>query len=143
MGNTKEYQKTFYLKHPEKRREYFAKYKASHIQQIKDKDKRYYLNNKEMCQKKNVPLVRKWRKKLGDEVIKHYGGKCICCGEAIREFLSIDHINGGRGKKKEPNLSGWMFYYWLKRNNYPKGFQVMCYNCNLAKGFYGKCPHKK
>ena len=32
---------------------------------------------------------------------------------------------------------------WMIKNNFPKGFQVLCHNCNLAKGFYGKCPHEK
>lgn len=32
--------------------------------------------------------------------------------------------------------------WWLRRNNYPNGFQVLCHNCNMAKGFYGKCPHQ-
>jgi len=32
-------------------------------------------------------------------------------------------------------------YVWLKRNYFPTGFQLLCHNCNLAKGFYGKCPH--
>ena len=31
-------------------------------------------------------------------------------------------------------------YPWEK---YPPGYQVLCHNCNLAKGFYGSCPHQK
>jgi hypothetical protein len=34
-------------------------------------------------------------------------------------------------------------YLWLKRNNYPTGFRVLCHNCNLAIGFYGYCPHHR
>ena len=35
-------------------------------------------------------------------------------------------------------------YRWLKKHGFPKeGFQLLCYNCNCAKGFFGKCPHKK
>jgi hypothetical protein len=26
-------------------------------------------------------------------------------------------------------------------NEFPDGFQVLCHNCNLAKGYYGECPH--
>lgn len=32
---------------------------------------------------------------------------------------------------------------WLKTNGYPDGFQTLCHNCNMAKGFYGICPHKE
>jgi hypothetical protein len=24
-----------------------------------------------------------------------------------------------------------------------KGYRVLCHNCNLARGFYGYCPHEK
>lgn len=81
------------------------------------------------------------RAKIRKEVIEHYGGKCKCCGETVYEFLGIDHING-RGTKHRKSIS-YHIYSWLRRNNYPKGYQVLCHNRNLAKGFYGDCPHKK
>lgn len=77
------------------------------------------------------------------EIMKHYCRgipKCQCCGEEIFEFLSIDHINGG-GSNHRKKLKGSTIYYWLKKNNYPKGYQVLCINCNFAKGHFGSCPH--
>ena len=77
------------------------------------------------------------------EVLIHYGGnppKCKCCGESTVEFLCIDHINGGGSKKRKALGNGHM-YTWI-RNNYPEDLQVLCHNCNMAKGFYGTCPHK-
>lgn len=77
------------------------------------------------------------------KALQAYGGtppKCACCGEKEIKFLSIDHINGG-GNYERKKLSRWV-NQWLKTNNYPKGYQVLCFNCNLAKGFYKKCPHK-
>lgn len=72
------------------------------------------------------------------EVIAHYGGKCECCGEMEMVFLTIDHINGGgRQHRKE---TGSFLYQWLRRNGYPEGFQVLCFNCNFAKA-NGGCPH--
>ena len=80
-------------------------------------------------------------RELKEEVIGNYGGKCSCCGETQTEFLSIEHINGG-GKKHRNSLKQG-FYYWLKSQRYPKdNFELLCYNCNMAKGFYGYCPHK-
>lgn len=32
---------------------------------------------------------------------------------------------------------------WCRRNGYPKGFRVLCHNCNMAIGFYGYCPHSR
>lgn len=87
---------------------------------------------------------KEWREKLRIEVLTHYGGsppKCICCGETESKFLSIDHVNGGGNKHRKQ--IGSHIYNWIKNNDFPKGFQVLCYNCNLAKGFYGICPHKE
>jgi hypothetical protein len=72
-----------------------------------------------------------------------YGNKCACCGEVTTEFLGIDHIDGGGVQhRKELALQGTHLYLWLKKEGYPEGFQVLCHNCNLAKGFYGVCPHQ-
>lgn len=75
-----------------------------------------------------------------------YGGlKCACCGETRIEFLSIDHIAGGGNKHRREitGTCGTRFYGWLKKNNYPEGYQVLCMNCNFAKGHFGSCPHIK
>ncbi len=40
------------------------------------------------------------------------------------------------------NPGGSVLYSWLKKQGYPPGFQVLCHNCNLAKGYYGACPHQ-
>ncbi len=83
------------------------------------------------------------RRLLRAECIERYGNRCACCGETRKEFLAIDHINGGgKRHRKALNLGGSDFYRWLKRNHFPKGFRVLCHNCNLALGFYGYCPHQ-
>ena len=38
-------------------------------------------------------------------------------------------------------MSSLFIYDWLKKNNFPPGFQVLCGSCNFAKGKYGSCPH--
>ena len=80
------------------------------------------------------------RKELRINVLTYYGGKCVCCGETTIEFLSMDHIDGG-GTYHRRHIQR-RIWNWLKSNNYPGGFQVLCFNCNLAKGFHGYCPHK-
>ncbi len=77
-------------------------------------------------------------------MLVHYGGNpptCKCCGESQIEFLSIDHVNGGGNQHRKELGHGVHFDKWLIDNGYPEGFQVLCHNCNLAKGYYGYCPH--
>jgi hypothetical protein len=92
-------------------------------------------------------------------VMAHYGGKCMCpgCGEAAIEFLSIDHINGGGNKHRRELANnrllpgknvyqvrgGVNFYRWLERSGFPEGYRVLCFNCNMARGFHGYCPHER
>jgi hypothetical protein len=47
----------------------------------------------------------------------------------------MDHINGG-GTKHRKSISTDI-YQWIKNNNYPDGFQVLCHNHNMEKAFYG------
>lgn len=92
-----------------------------------------------------------WHKKryyeLKDEAFNRYGGYiCNCCGEDEHDFLTIDHIDGNGNKhRKEIKGSIRSFYGWLKKNNYPNGFQVLCMNCNWGryKNKDGICPHKR
>lgn len=88
--------------------------------------------------------IEKYRRNLKQDALNAYGGKCACCGESNYEFMAIDHINGGGNKHRKDNKtgSGLQFYRWLKKNKYPKGFRVLCHNCNVALGIFGYCPHK-
>lgn len=89
------------------------------------------------------------RLRLKLEVFRAYGGpRCRCCGEGVLAFLSIDHINEDGAKHREQlrkpgeARSGGNIYWWLKRNDFPPGFQVLCFNCNRGKHFNGGvCPH--
>lgn len=71
--------------------------------------------------------------------------RCACCGEETPEFLTLDHVenNGSEHRREIGMKSGWQFYLWIIRNNYPHGFQVLCMNCNCAKAWWGECPHQK
>ncbi len=95
---------------------------------------------------------KRWATKLRHEVLYYYSvgqPQCACCGETHLEFLALDHIDGGgnvhrdtlnQGKKYR--ASGQDIYRWIRRNKFPEGFQVLCHNCNMAKSFYGRCPHR-
>lgn len=86
---------------------------------------------------------REWIQALRKEVLDHYGGACVCCGETTLQFLALDHKNGGGTKhRQELGLRGSNMWAWVKREHFPAMFQVMCHNCNQAIGYYGSCPHK-
>lgn len=121
--------KEYYQEHKKEIIKRTSLYRKSHIEQARESTRKYHLKCKLEC-------------------LVHYSTnppKCACCGESEIRFLSIDHINGGGTKhRRQIGIGGGAtMYLWLKKNNYPKGFQVLCYNCNMAKGFYGICPHKE
>jgi len=125
--------------------------------------KKYYASNPKREQKRakdwmdahparakeiNHTTYRNRRAKIRTAVLNHYSGnnpRCACLGCSVTEeiFLVIDHINGGGTKhRKELKKSSISFWEWLIDNNYPKGYRVLCHNCNFAYGLYGKCPHQ-
>ena len=158
MPNSPEYWKQYYIKNKakiyaknklweksEKGKEYGKKYRKSEkFQQylIKTKVKRRLASRNWRKLHRTVINNRNRQERL--KILTLYGGnppKCNCCGENIIEFLGIDHVNGG-GRQHRKQLKISSIYTWLRKNNYPEGFQVLCHNCNMAKGFYGKCPHE-
>ena len=82
-------------------------------------------------------IHRNYTRKLRLQVLAHYSNgsmACLKCGETREPCLAIDHINGDGAKhRKEIGTGSAKFYGWLKRNGYPDGFQVLCYNCNICK----------
>jgi hypothetical protein len=88
---------------------------------------------------------KRFKRKL--EVIKAYGGKCVCCGENHPSFLTLDHINNGGAKHRKQVFSlskGGSFWWWAKKENYPSILQLLCFNCNCGRQVNkGICPHNK
>jgi hypothetical protein len=92
--------------------------------------------------------VVKWKKDIRQQALAQYGGSCACCGETVPDFLCIDHIdgNGSQHRKLVAESHGRgsvQMMAWLKRNGWPDGYRVLCWNCNW--GIYvnqGVCPHE-
>lgn len=83
------------------------------------------------------------RAKIRDAVIAGYGGKCQCCGESCKEFLSLDHKNSDGGTDRVVNGGSYGIYRKLIAEGFPKdNYQLLCMNCNWALGRFGKCPHQ-
>jgi len=123
-------------------KEQISQYQKSWYQKNRKRLLEHHQINKEKI--KEVRTLTLFNLKI--EVLTYYSDgflKCVCCGEKHIEFLSIDHIGGG-GRQQKLKLKRWgiNFYRWLRQNNFPKGYRVLCHNCNQAIGFYGYCPHQ-
>ncbi len=123
--------------------EYQAKWREQNRENLRKYARNYYYNN----HTKYVENRNKSFFKLKLDVLNAYSNnspRCTCCGESEIDFLQIDHINGGGNKsRKDKNRFGTSYYFYLRKNNYPTGYQILCANCNHAKGRLGVCPHKK
>lgn len=129
-----------------------ARCRACHRHDVHERSQREPI---ELRRTRNKEQVRRSRQKLKQEVFTYYcdglAPACRCCGQVGLIFLTIDHIdNTGNTHRRElaANIlgdklpAGNTFYVWLRRNNFPDGYQVLCWNCNAAKGFNGGiCPH--
>jgi hypothetical protein len=99
---------------------------------------------------KQILHMKEYRHRVKQECLEHYGGvppRCACCGEGIRPFLTMDHIDGnGTQHRRQLRLTGHTttFYLWLKSAGYPEGYRVLCYNCNSGRELNGGiCPHQQ
>lgn len=145
-----------YLKHREKRLAYAKAYREKYPERIKEANRKsksinrdYYLERRKELRKQKPKefflkenLKAKLRRiKNRRDVINHYGGKCSCCGENEFAFLTVEHVNGGGTKHRKIVGAAGMIGY-IKRNNYPSEFDILCYNCNCSKSITKICPHK-
>lgn len=91
----------------------------------KKRQKIYREQNKERINARKRQLVVE----LKIEILNQYGGLVCRCGENRIKAIGIDHIDGGG--KQHRVIIGSDLYRWLRRNNYPTGFRVLCSNCNI------------
>lgn len=77
---------------------------------------------------------------IKEEVLRHYGPACRCCGITEMVFLTLDHVDGVPVLPRDRTDGGIQLYRRVRREGYPTGFQTLCWNCNYAKS-NGGCPH--
>jgi len=74
-------------------------------------------------------------------IFDRLGNKCACCGESIKDFLTIDHVNN-TGNVERKNIGQRSFYAKLAKNNESdRDYQLLCWNCNSTKMIFGYCAH--
>jgi hypothetical protein len=94
---------------------------------------------------KNGITRKKYNYNLKKEVLTHYcSGKkpyCVCCDYDELAGLTLDHKYGRKNiPTDEAKLDGHKLRALLKKKNYPKDYQVLCFNCNSAKSNKDTCP---
>ena len=102
------------------------------------------------CRRCITTSTKERNRELRANALIHYSNgspSCACCGEFRYEFLTLDHVHGGGNQHRREvtgsTKGGSSFYKWLKVNGYPDGFQVLCFNCNMAKAMNGKCSYHR
>jgi len=132
------------------RKAYSKKYEQTPERKARKKERNskpeYMAKLKDKRENKRLRALQHYSKLLSKSDIPC----CNCCGlNSYVEFLAIDHIAGKKEMDSEPELvklgysskkQTYSLLTWIIDNNFPKGFQILCHNCNSAKGFYGKCP---
>jgi hypothetical protein len=86
---------------------------------------------------------RIYRLRLRMQFLIRYGKKCACCGEDDPWFLGIDHIHGRAKRTNDHRSHAIREIQRIKAGGWKdKTIQILCMNCNWAKGQYGICPHQ-
>lgn len=133
MFDRKEWTRVYYQTHKEEyatRRKKWAEENKDKInaynQKYRDNDRqRYRAYNRKADEKRKILALTAYSP-LGVPI-------CARCGITNIDVLCVDHISNNGKECREKHGSGVTFYQWLKTNNFPPGFQVLCWNCNHLK----------
>ncbi len=136
--------------------EYKAKakeYNTSPEGKAKAKERQSRPENKAKAKKSKdesrLKILQTYSKRLSNSNIPC----CKCCGENFHvDFLAVDHIAGKKQMDSEPELVKLGYssklhpdslQIWIIKNDFPPYFQILCHNCNTAKGLKdnnNQCP---
>lgn len=134
---------------PIKRREYQKFYQKKWREE--NKDKWSEILSKSDLKRRNTP-----RRKLSiaevrmrvlhrnkTKVLSMYGKSCAWCLIDRYEVLTVDHVNNdGKRHRAEPEYKKYsnMWGFLAKSEFRPDLFQILCWNCNMAKSLYKVTP---
>jgi len=131
-----EAQKKYYYNNKEKCATASKKWREANKEHVKVTSRLYWENHREQQRE----YQKNFRDKLRLDVLNFYSNnapKCARCGIDDMDVLCIDHIeNNGSRQRKElfgDSRQGNQMYWWLRKNGFPVGYQVFCWNCNHKK----------
>jgi hypothetical protein len=88
------------------------------------------------------PQLNPYYRARHDAFLAYGGYRCACCKEDEPIFLTLDHMNNDGNKDRKRIGNGIRLFTLLRRQGYPPGFQVLCFNCNCGRHRNGGvCPH--
>ena len=127
--------KAWRKRNPERRRELEALYRERHRDGELARHRLYRENNRLRIRAE----ARKHNMIAKVIVLRHYSlnerfASCVRCGMVDVRCLTIDHINGGGNKHRKTDARANIYRY-LRKRNYPPGYQTMCMNCQLIKRY--------
>ena len=142
------YTKLYHQKNKEKRNAYSNNYRRGHLEEdarrsreyrkrhpdkVKNLNQNYYKKNKSIVNTKNRERYNELKKLTFSKYSPNNVIKCRICGEELLNFLTLDHIEGRQKHGHSTTFSAAKLWYNLKKNNFPPGYQVLCWNCNVIK----------
>jgi hypothetical protein len=142
------YRKQYYLKHKEQIQARHKQYYVDHRDEMLKREKAYRSAWTPETAARDKENKAQWgiqkRRALYNQLFQIYGGKCACCGESNRLFLTLDHINGdGNIERKAIQNRQYGTVGKAIREPDKSKYQILCYNCNCGKRRNkGICPHK-
>lgn len=117
-------------------KKYSENYYKINKKSLSAKSKKYRRKNRSSISERHSTLYKNYR----IQFLEMYGNRCSCCGEKNYEFLTIEHKLGQKGIKRQ--TSSKAYREAIKIHN-PELYEILCMNCNHAKGRYGHCPHSE
>lgn len=131
---TIEINRRFREAHPDYYRDHRKVWREANLERCREVDRKWQKQYRGTHPEEVRISSHKCRFNLKIELLSHYSKgepKCAYCGDDRLACLSINHINGGGSVHKRDIKSN--IYVWLKNQGYPKGYQVLCMNCQQIK----------
>jgi len=138
------YQRKYRAAHPEKVKLWARAHHLSHKEEENTKSRIYYHAHKHIKRKQTIHTKQnrqKYNREAKLTFLDMYGHQCACCNEKHEEFLTLEHIGGMKGEKREGSATQAYRKAVIKYR--PDLYKVLCMNCNFAIGRHGQCPHNK
>lgn len=102
----------------------------------------WWKNNPDRHRANGRRTMRNRRVRARQAILAGYGGRCACCGETEPVFLALDHVNEDGKQHRSKFATSLGVYSDVIKRGFPKDFQLLCHNCNMAKSLAGECPHE-
>lgn len=108
-------------------------YRKRYPERFKQSLRQSYTKHKE---KRNKETKKEYLSLKSETFEKYSNNKipsCKICLESNLAFLTLDHIRGRKAEGHSTKFSGDKLWRHLRRNEFPSGYQILCWNCNVLK----------